>query len=77
MAASSIGCAGATSAIMYRAATFSREAECQWHGRFMGDGKEFHGSRERVANDRAKDKLAVETGVRIFRFFRFRYTPRS
>jgi very-short-patch-repair endonuclease len=32
------------------------------------DGKEFHSTREQLANDRAKDKMSAETGVRIFRF---------
>jgi very-short-patch-repair endonuclease len=32
------------------------------------DGKEFHSTKEQLANDRAKDKLAAEKGVRIFRF---------
>jgi very-short-patch-repair endonuclease len=32
------------------------------------DGKEFHSTDDQLANDRAKDKLAAETGVRMFRF---------
>lgn len=32
------------------------------------DGKEFHSTTEQVANDRAKDKLAAQMGVRMFRF---------
>lgn len=32
------------------------------------DGKEFHSTKEQIANDRAKDKLAAEAGVRMFRF---------
>jgi very-short-patch-repair endonuclease len=32
------------------------------------DGKEFHSTAEQIANDRAKDKLAAQMGVRMFRF---------
>src|SRR5580698_1643887 len=32
------------------------------------DGKEFHSTTEQIANDRAKDKLAAQIGVRMFRF---------
>jgi very-short-patch-repair endonuclease len=32
------------------------------------DGKEFHSTTEQIANDRAKDKLAAQMGVRMFRF---------
>jgi very-short-patch-repair endonuclease len=32
------------------------------------DGKEFHSTTEQMANDRAKDKLAAQMGVRMFRF---------
>jgi very-short-patch-repair endonuclease len=32
------------------------------------DGKEFHSTKEQIANDRAKDKLAAKMGVRMFRF---------
>jgi very-short-patch-repair endonuclease len=41
-------------------------------GRLIGliecDGKEFHTTKDQLANDRAKDKLAAEMGVRMFRF---------
>jgi very-short-patch-repair endonuclease len=32
------------------------------------DGKEFHSTTEQIANDHAKDKLAAQMGVRMFRF---------
>jgi len=32
------------------------------------DGKEFHCTEDQLANDRAKDELAAEMGVRMFRF---------
>src|ERR1700733_8088476 len=32
------------------------------------DGKEFHSTNNQLANDRAKDKLAAEMAVRMFRF---------
>jgi very-short-patch-repair endonuclease len=32
------------------------------------DGKEFHRTKDQLANDRAKDRLAEAKGVRIFRF---------
>ena len=32
------------------------------------DGKEFHSTTEQIANDRAKDKLAAQMGIRMFRF---------
>jgi very-short-patch-repair endonuclease len=32
------------------------------------DGKEFHSTAEQIANDRAKDTLAAQMGVRMFRF---------
>jgi very-short-patch-repair endonuclease len=42
------------------------------HGKLIGliecDGKEFHSTKEQIANDHAKDKLAAKMGVRIFRF---------
>lgn len=32
------------------------------------DGKEFHSTTEQIANDSAKDKLAAQMGIRMFRF---------
>ncbi len=32
------------------------------------DGREFHSTTEQIANDRAKDKLAAQMGIRMFRF---------